>query len=422
MDPEVEDVMPKDDYKPLAGLRGAQWDEARLPSGMTASLHTLTTIDGANVTGALYRRGGERAVCCLMHPREILLTHYLVPELLAAGTAVWVQGARAAGNDLRLEHELAVLDVDAGTAFLKDRGFDQIVLVGNSGGGGLYAYYTEQASLAPGDRQTKTPAGRPVALPEAPLAAPDLLVLVAPHPGQGLLLMNALDPSVTDENDPLSIDPALFPFSAENGYAETGARYSGDFVARYRTAQRDRVARIDAQARALLAERMAARKALKSGRATPAQRLAAGWQQVFTVARTDADLRNWDLTLEPTDRKRGSLWGNDPFKTNMNGVGFGKVCTPESWLSTWSGLSSQAGIARCAPAITQPTLVIRYTADACVFPSELEAMAASLGSADKSVIALRGTHHGQPLAAGEPSGQALAGEAIRDWLQPRLRH
>lgn len=30
-------------------------------------------------------------------------------------------------------------DVDAGTSFLKGQGIDQIVLVGNSGGGGLYA-------------------------------------------------------------------------------------------------------------------------------------------------------------------------------------------------------------------------------------------------------------------------------------------
>lgn len=412
--------MADDGFKPLAGLRGAQWDHGLLPADLRTTTHSLTTVDGANVTGVLYRRGGERAVCCLMHPRELLLTHYLVPELLAGGTAVWVQGSRAAGNDLRLEHELAVLDVDAGTAFLKDQGYDQIILVGNSGGGGLYAYYAEQASLAPAEREARTPAGRPVALADAPLVAPDLMVFVAPHPGQGLLLMNALDPSVTDEDDPLSMDPALFPFSALNGYAEGGARYSPDFVTTYRAAQRERVARIDAKARALLKARLTARKAVKAGTATEADRLAAGWQQIFTVARTDADLRNWDLTLEPTDRKRGSLWGNDPFKTNMNGVGFGKVCTPESWLSTWSGLSSRASVERCAPAITQPVLALRFTADACVFPAEFDAIIAALGSRDKSSVSLRGTHHGQPLSAGEPSGQRLAGAAIRDWLQPRL--
>ncbi|BCH28562.1 hypothetical protein MesoLjLc_04920 [Mesorhizobium sp. L-8-10] len=412
--------MPEQAFKPLAGLRGAQWNEDRLPADLVATVHTLTTVDGANATGYLYRRGGERAVCCLMHPREILATHYLVPELLEAGAAVWVQGSRSAGNDLRLEHELAVLDVDAGTAFLRDAGYDQIALVGNSGGGGLYAYYAEQANLASADRETKTPAGRPVKLADAPMARPDLMIFVAPHPGQGLLLMNSLDPSVTDENDPLSLDSSLFPFAAANGYAPEGARYAPEFVARYRAAQRARVERIDAKAREMVRVRMAARKAERAGYSDEITRLAAGWQQVFEVPRTDADLRNWDLAIDPTDRSFGSLWGRDPFKTNMNGVGFGKVCTPESWLSTWSGLTSKAGVLRCAPTIEQPTFVIRYTADACVFPEELEEIFGAFAATDKDLAVVRGTHHGQPIAAGEPSGQELAGKAIRSWLKDRL--
>ncbi|MCE8024129.1 hypothetical protein [Billgrantia aerodenitrificans] len=412
--------MPSVDFTPLAGLRGAQWDPTRLPADMIASVHTLTTVDGANVTGYLYRRGGERAVCCLMHPREILATHYLVPELLDAGAAVWVQGSRNPGNDLRLEHELALLDVDAGTTFLKEHGFDQLVLVGNSGGGGLYAYYTEQANLPPAQRETCTPAGRPVKLAEAPMAKPDLLVLVAPHPGQGLLLMNSLDPSVTDESDPLSLDPTLFPFATENGFSRDGATYAPEFIDRYRTAQRARVAQIDRTARELVSKRMEARRRVKAGEAADQERLMAGWQPIFEVPRTDADLRNWDLSLDPTDRTLGSLWGRDPFKTNMNGVGFGKVCTPESWLSTWSGLSSKAGVLRCAPVIDQPTFVVRYTADACVFPEEIAAIFDALGTPDKAQVSIRGTHHGQPLVAGEPSGQTIAGKAIRSWLSDRL--
>ncbi len=43
----------------------------------------------------------------------------------------------------------------------------------------------------------------------------------------------------------------------------------------------------------------------------------------------------------------------------MNGVGFGKVCMPESWLSTWSGLTSKASVLRCAPMIDQPKFIIR---------------------------------------------------------------
>lgn len=132
------------------------------------------------------------------------------------------------------------------------------------------------------------------------------------------------------------------------------------------------------------------------------------------MPRSDADLRNWALTIDPTDRGFGCLWGQEPFKTNMNGVGFGKVSTPESWRSTWSALTSKASVLRCAQKIDQPKFVIRYTADARVFPKELDEIFAALGSQDKACVAVRGTHHGQPLSAGEPSGQVVTGEAIRN--------
>ena len=48
-----------------------------------------------------------------------------------------------------------------------------------------------------------------------------------------------LDPSVTDERDPLSADPALDPFNPVNG-----PPYSADFQRRYRAAQRMRNERI----------------------------------------------------------------------------------------------------------------------------------------------------------------------------------
>ena len=75
---------------------------------------------------------------------------------------------------------------------------------------------------------------------------------------------------------------------------------------------------------------------------------------------------------------------------------------------------------RCAPAIRQPTLVIRYTADACVFPEELNEIFEALGASDKELHAVRGTHHGQPLGPDDDSGQAVAGAIIRDWLGHRL--
>ncbi len=138
----------------------------------------------------------------LMHPREILATHYLIPELLKVGSAVCVQGSRAAGNDLRLELELAVLEVDAGTAFLKDRGDEQINLLGNSGLG-LFACYAEQANLAPERNACRAP-GQAVERAAGQTRSDGFLRTAF---GPGHLAHQLAAPPVTNENDLLSIDP-----------------------------------------------------------------------------------------------------------------------------------------------------------------------------------------------------------------------
>lgn len=404
-----------------AGLRGASWDPAQLPEGMVTNVHALRTADNAPITGYLHSRGGERAVAFIMHPRELLVTHYLVPYLVAAGYAVWVQGPRTVGNDVRLEHELAVLDVGAGMVCLRDLGFEKIVLLGNSGGASLFAFYNQQASLPPADQIARTPGGRPTKLADADLPVPDGLIFLAPHPGQGKLLMTMIDPSVTDEQDPFSIDPALNPFSPENGFKpgqEGGASYPSDFVQRYRAAQVERVRRIDDAARASIKARMAERKAIKETGAGDAAK--AGFSGLFNVWRTDADLRCFDQSIDPSERRWGSVWGADPMVSNLGSVGFARVVTPESWLSTWSGLSSNASFDACGAAVTQPALVIEYTGDNSVFPGDVDAMFATLSSADKSRVAIRGNHHGQSLRLDERNGQEIAGEAVVAWMRQRF--
>ncbi len=70
-----------------AGLRGTVWNKERLPADTSITIHALGTEDGAQVTGYLYRRGGERAVVCAMHPRELSVTQYVIPEVLIGGCA-----------------------------------------------------------------------------------------------------------------------------------------------------------------------------------------------------------------------------------------------------------------------------------------------------------------------------------------------
>lgn len=384
----------------------------------TTTPFPLDTQDGQWALGLLLARGGEKRAVLAMHPRELLLTHYLVPYVLDAGWAFWAQQPRSIGNDLRLEHEIALHDVAAGVLQLRKLGFEQVVLLGNSGGGGLLSLYNQQSQAPLEQRIPRTPAGRPTNLVEANLPKVDGMVFLSPHPGQGVLLLNALDPSVVDENDAFSCDPALDPFSAANGFRRPpdSACYGSEFIERYRAAQRARCARIDAKAREMIAAKRGALARLKE-QPSRGNKLLASHSPIFQVWRTDADLRCWDTSLDPSDRLVGSLWGADPAVSNLGSVGFARVVTPESWLSTWSGLSSNAALEKSAGAIVQPALLIEYTGDNCVFPADVKALFESMPSSRKQHHRIRGNHHGLPLRQGEPSGQPLAGRIVVDWLQ-----
>jgi hypothetical protein len=402
-----------------AGLRGAEWRSERLPAGVQMTVHPLRTTDGASVTGYLFRRGGERTVVCSMHPRELLVPNYIVPEILLGGCAVWVQGSRSPGNDLRLEHETAVLDLAAGQTYLRNvENFEYTVLQGTSGGGPLAALYCQQAGRSAEKRIKVSPGGRPTKLDSADLPAPNGVVLVSSHLGQGQIMLTSIDPAVVDETDPLQSDESISLFNPANGFKAppSSSSFSPDFVRRYRVAQRDRVARIDAFAGELLERKAAARKRKKSS-GERGDAIMAAYSPIFQVWRTDADPRFFDLSLDPSDRAYGSLWGPDPIASNYGSVGFARVCTPESWLSNWSGLSSNASMQACAPDISQPTLMIEFTGDNCVFPQDADAIFGWLGSDQKVRFRVHGDHHGQPVTEGMPSGQLEAGKLIRDWLQ-----
>lgn len=390
------------------------------PESTVTSVHELTTADGATVRGVLATVPGASTVVSLMHPRQDLTHHPLVPLLLHAGAAVWTQHTRSVNNDLTLVHEQALLDAAAGLAFLREHGFGSIITLGHSGGGTLYAFYLEQAGLAPADRIAATPGGRPTRLAEAEMPLADGAIFLAPHPGQGRLLLACIDPSVADEQDPMSVVPELDPFSPANGFAEPPASstYSEEFLARYRAAQRDRVARIDAVARDHLGRTGEARAAFKnSSNALDRRRSLA--PKIITVFRTDADPRTVDLSLDPSERPYGSLFGKRPDLINYGLTGFGRLTTPEAWLSTWSGLGSHADFVRCAPEVTVPTLFIELTGDQAAFPADSRQMTGALGARDLTTATLRGLHFGGPIASGEPAGNELAATEIINWLSKR---
>jgi hypothetical protein len=383
------------------------------PEGTRCEPLRLDTQDRAVAHGWLYARGDEDTVVCLMHPRANFSRHYVVPGLLEAGFAVLCINSRWLNNDATLVHEQVLLDVAAGVAAARER-FERVVLCGNSGGGSLFTFYLSQALAAEGERLTDTAAGDPFDLNRFALPEADAMVYLAAHPGEGHYLLAAIDPSVSDEGDPLSCDPALDLYDPANGFREPPeeSRYDPDFLATYRAAQRARVERIDAEARRRIERRRAARAAWKRDGDVAARRASIA-TDFLLVYRTDADPRCVDLSLDPSQRDYGSLWGVRPDWINYGAVGFSRVVAPEAWLSTWSGLASRAEIARCGRAMHLPALMVSYSGDNGIFPSDNELIASSLGTDDLVRVEIDADHYGFPAE----SGRDRAVDAVSAWLR-----
>lgn len=399
------------------------WYPAELPSDTGIELRTFETVDGSASRGVLYTPAGRRpsAAIVVMHPRVDMTRHYLIPTLLAGGYAVWAQTSREPNNDLRLVHEQALLDLAPGIGFLRDRDFATVVALGNSGGAGLLTYYHQQASRPSDERVATTPAGRPVPLADAAMSPFDGVVYLAPHPGQGALLLGCIDPSVVDEDDPLSVDPALDPYDEHNGFVPgpASSSYPEEFTARYRAAQLDRVRRIDERARASVADSREARgRAADGGDRDAARRSVVA--RIMCVYRTDADLRSVDLSLDPSDRAYGSVFGRRPDLTNYGPLGFARLTTPEAWLSTWSALSSNALLAKTAPDVRVPVLILPYTGDNTVYPSDIASLQQHLGADDVETVPVAGDHYGHPLDPAAGGGREQAASVMLDWLAARF--
>jgi len=388
----------------------------------------LEAADGGLGSGLLHTTGGrEQTVVCFMHPQADMSRHYAIPALLAAGYAAFGQNSRNLNNDALCVHETLLLDVAAGVRFLRERGFTNIIACGNSGGGSLYAFYQAQAVTPPPGRLTQTPAGDPIDLNAHELPPFDGYINLAAHLGEGKILMQMIDPSVTDESDPLSCDAALDPFNSDNGYRQPPAssHYAPEFVARYRAAQRARVQRLDDAARAHLRQRGAARASIGAtdfAQRPPAEQARALRGAVICpymiVYRTEADLRAFDLSLDPSEREAGSLFSYRPDLTNYMEFGFARVQTPRAWLSTWSGLSSNADVVQNAAKITVPSLVIYYRGDNAIFPSEARAVHEALAASDKQLASAPGDHYGFGVGTQERTGAPQA--QIVAWLRERF--
>ena len=215
------------------------------------------------------------------------------------------------------------------------------MLIGNSGGASLFTFYLHQAHAPAGDRLTHTAAGDGFDLNRFDLPGADAMVYLAGHAGEGHYLLHAIDPSVVDEPDPVACDPDARPLRrAQRVRGATGRAAVRRPSSSTGTAPRNgRGWSASTHGRASWWPH--AGPHAPRGPATPApprDRRAAIATTFMTVYRTDADPRAVDRSLDPSARDYGSIWGRRPDWINYGAVGFGRVVSPEAWLSTWSGL------------------------------------------------------------------------------------
>ncbi len=372
------------------------------------------------------------AVVC-MHPRVDFTHHYSFPRLLEAGVACLGANTRNPNNDVSTVHEDIVLDVAACVNFLKTRReVETIILLGNSGGGSLSAMYQAQANLPGAERIAVTPGGANTRLAAATMPAADGVIIIAAHRGQGNVLSECIDPSVIDEHDPHATDAALDMYNPANGFrpAPEWTEYDDEFVATYRAAQLDRVARLDKIARALIAGNTDAHDRSKAPdfSALPAydqHRVLSQsvFEPVMVVYRTMANLHYVDNHLDPSNRDYGSLLSERPDLMNMKMLGFGRLCTPHAWLSTWSGLSSNADLVRNLGGIHQPIMVAQAGRDREIYPkTDAEPIFAAVASDDKTCLSFPDARHYFEPELGQkdaPQVEKLM-DAIIPWIQERF--
>lgn len=406
---------------------------ADIPSDVTYEFVTLKAEDGGISRGILYTKRGTKpkTAVTVMHPRTDHTLNYTAPLLAQAGFAAFGRSSRWVNNDVATIHETLLFDVAAGMRFLRERGFEKIVFLGNSGGGSLFTFYQNQAVTAPPRRLTDSAAGDPINLNGANLPPGDGIIFLAAHIGEGETLLHLIDPAVTDERDPLSCDATLDMYNPANGFRVPPAqsRYSQEFLARYRTAQAARVARIDALAKEYIAEQRYFREVMQDStfsqlapeRQAFVQRRAALGRYLI-IYRTDADPAMCDLSLDPSDRDIGSLVSLRPDIDNYAEWGFGRYLTPRAWLSTWSANASRAEVLRNIDKVTVPTLVVYYTGDNCIYPGESKRLFEASPASDKQLHTVEGDHFGLPLRnkPNHPGGRERALKIITDWLKERF--
>jgi esterase/lipase len=108
---------------------------------------------------------------------------------------------------------------------------------------------------------------------------------------------------------------------------------------------------------------------------------------------------------------------------NLQLLGFSRVVTPRAWLSTWSGISSNADLVSNLAGITEPIFVAHAGRDREIYPAtDAAPIAAAVVSKDKTIREFSGArHYFEPDFGSTDTAHVDAlMDAVVPWIQERF--
>ena len=314
----------------------------------------------------------HKTVAIFTHPVLGTAGFYMFDPLLKLGLPTLAVQTRFIGSDATLFMERCAQDVGTAIRFLKERGYERIILLGFSGGASLLCFYQAQAENL---TATQLPDGRPSGLKAEQLPPADKLVLFGHHLGRSQTMRNVLDAAIIDEKDPLKRDPELDVFDHQNrqGLDET---FSEEFIMRVRAAQAARMQRITNWVQ----ERLAVLEKVHGP----------GADEAFIVHGTNAD----PFMFAETSDFKGDA--DKIREMNESANGLGRFTSLRSWLSQWASGISQADGPSDVARTTLPVLSVVQAGDHRAHPDYLRQWEEALGSRFEGHHMFDATHYMDP--------------------------
>jgi pimeloyl-ACP methyl ester carboxylesterase len=337
----------------------------------------------------------SNTVVLMMHPSSTLQQLPIPRALAEVGIHLMCCGSRYPKNDTALIMEKVTLDLGAYVRHAKEElGYENVVLLGWSGGGSLSLFYQAEAE---DPTITDTPAGDPVDLTAADLVPADAVMFIAAHASRALTLTEWMDASVRDEINPEDRDPELDIYNPNN---PNHPPFNSKFLLRYRNEQIVRNRKITTWVKEVLAQL----KRRDDGEV----------ERGFVVHRTMADPRWIDPAVDPNERKPNWCYLGNPRTVNNGPAGLARFCTLRSWLSQWSYDESRVDGIISAQRVSVPFLTLENGADDACPASHARMIFDAAASANKEMEVIKGAGH---YYKGQPEKMNKAVSLIINWLE-----